>query len=202
MVQNTNSQFISINDLVIQNPNIEEYEYHEFDENEYDEYDSPSPIKDECDNIIFREYERIGDNFMATSNFFKMDNDLNLINTNDCSEELIFSVENNSYYKINIKLDSNLSFENKQFVDVYLFKDMFLESNEHKFSKQELILRLSLNNIELDPKFIKDLYTDIYHKIFIKNNNISYKQTMTKKYLFAITNREIQSPQQLIIENY
>lgn len=181
MVFNT-SKVQSFNDLLkeIENESIENLD-------NYDEDLSPSPVKDVDEHIILREYIRNGDNFHADEKFYKLDMDsLSLINLNDCDDTMYYSKENNSYFSIESCVDSNIEFENKKYMDIYIFKDMFLDVDELKISKQDLIIRLSLNNIELDPKFIKDLYLDIYHKIHIKDSPFKYNQTMNKRYLFPV----------------
>ncbi len=197
MVFNT-SKVQSFDELLnqIENESINNY----FDD--YEEDNSPSPVKDIDDHIILREYIRKGDNFEANEKFYKLDMETqDLINLNDCDDTLHYSDESNSYFYIESCFDSNFEFENKKFVDVYIFKDMFLDTNEYKISKQELIIRLSLNNIELEPKFIKDLYLDIYYKIHIKDSPLNYNQSMSKKYLFPVNMHILSTPQQLLLEH-
>lgn len=177
---------------------------------DYEEDASPSPVKDVDDHLIFREFIRKGDNFEAYEKFYKMNMEtFDLVNINDCEDKIFFSKENNSFfYKESCFIQNSdsknqefdLQYENKKFLDIYIFKDMFLDSNELKISKQDLIIRLSLNNIELEPKFIKDLYLDIYHKIHIKDSPLLNQQTMNKKYLFPVNIYEVSSPDQISLE--
>ncbi len=177
----------------------------------YDEDESPSPVKDMNDHILLREYEKKGDNFEAKDNYYKMDMEtFDLVNINDSEDTIFYLQDNNSYFYKESCIISNLEqseeinhmieLENKKFLDIYIFKNMFLDADEYKISKQDLIIRLALNNIELETKFIKDLYLDIYYQIHIKDSILEEKQYMSKKYFFPINMHILATPQQLILE--
>ncbi len=167
---------------------------------------TPSPVKKIESNTLFREYSKTkeGRFFEATDKYYVLDEENHnvLMEVDDERNKIYFCQKEQSYYIKHRKTEKNVTYDEKEYIDLYLIKDICLDEQTIKISKQELLLKFSLNNIEIDEKLLKDLYLDTYH--FIKNQDDCFIQKhlrLNKKYIFATYSQHLPTPHQQILEN-
>ncbi len=173
--------------------------YNDLNDNniEYEDYDedSPiSPIKTVEKEKVLREFKREGDSFIAIDHFYHMNNDLSLGDIQNENDLLKFCEEKRLYYKDISVISDNIESTEKEYYDIFIFNDLQFDFHDVKFSKQELILKLSLLDIELDNKLIKDLYCDTYYKFKPYEHINDIHLNINKKYLFLINYNQLFSP--------
>ena len=197
-------------------------------DDEFDDYEiesPPSPIKNITTDVIFREYIKEGEYFKALDNFYDILNneeeyDYNYIcnhsgiKSENLTEDsfilcpskksenkIYYNKEKKSYYILHRKFEetTGLFYNEKEYIDLYIIKDISLDENTLQISKQELILKMSLQNIEFDEKFIKDLYLDTYYYLTQDEHFVQQSIKMKKKYIFATFSHQLPNPQQISI---
>jgi len=115
--------------------------------------------------------------------------------------KIYYNKEKKSYYILHRKFEetTGLFYNEKEYIDLYIIKDISLDENTLQISKQELILKMSLQNIEFDEKFIKDLYLDTYYYLTQDEHFVQQSIKMKKKYIFATFSHQLPNPQQISI---
>ncbi len=167
---------------------------------------TPSPVKKIDSNTVFREYYKTGEGgnfFEATDKYYVLDEENHnvLMEVDDERNKIYFCQKEQSYYLIHRKMNQNVVYDEREYIDLYIIKDIFLNEQTTKISKQELLLKFSLNNIEIDEKLLKDLYLNTYH--FIKNQDNCFIQKhlrLNKRYIFATYSQQLPTPHQQIYE--
>lgn len=161
------------------------------------ELDAPlSPQKNIHSDILLREFVREGDNFKAVDTYYRTEEKDSFVDINHSSHKLQYSTEKSCYYISYPLFDeyNDIQYECKEYIDLYIINDLVLDIHDVQITKQQLLLKMSMNDIELDEKFVKDLYLDTYYTIQEKDYD-EEKKKMNKKYIFAINHPQLSSPQ-------
>jgi hypothetical protein len=169
------------------------------DENEIiSEISTPSPVKKIDANIQFREYRREGSLFVATDDYYGL-GDSEMVFEKLNGGKIYFCPKVGSYYE----MKRNGEYDVKEYLDLYVIHDIVLDEATEKISKQELILKMSLNQVEFEDKFIRDLYLDTYHFVYQakEEDSLFMKEhlRMEKRYIFAVQSTQFPNPQQISI---
>jgi hypothetical protein len=154
-------------------------------------------------NIIFREFNKIKDKYIATNKFyisFKTNSnnyefkevDINLQPIKNFTK-IIYNNNNNLYYIVN---NSLININNNDYIDLVLIKNISFTINDINIEKNDLLKRFIENDLNIDEKIIEDLY---YNKDFSKKiklnipkNHYSFEnKNFSKKYLFKINSIEL-----------
>lgn len=171
------------------------------DENEIiSEISTPSPVKKINTDIQFREYRREGSLFVATDVYYGLgDSGMVFEKLNGIKSKIYFCPKVGSYYEIK----RNGEYDIKEYLDLYVIHDIVLDEGTEKISKQELILKMSLNQIEFEDKFIQDLYLDTYHFVYQPKEEDSFFMKehlrMEKRYIFAVQSTQFSNSHQISI---
>ncbi len=170
---------------------------------DYENYDeSPtSPIKKVEKDKVLREFKRVGDSFIALDNFYHMNKDLSLGDIKYESDLFKFCENKRLYYQDVLKINDSIEFIDKEYYDIFIINDIQFDFHDVKFSKQELIIKLCLLNVELDNKLIQDLYCDTYYHFKPHEKLPDLIQNINKKYLFLVNYNELSSPISQTISN-
>jgi hypothetical protein len=145
------------------------------------------------ENIIFREFNKIKDKYIATNNFYISceddDNkcdfknvDINLLSKNN-RKKIFYSGDNNLYYTID-------TIEKKEYINLILISNISFSMNDIYINKDDLLKKFINNNYDIDENILEDIY---YDKSFSKKIklDIPYNDNTLKKYLFKINSNEI-----------
>ncbi len=165
---------------------------------ECDDYESDAPLspqKNIQSDILLREFVREGDNFKAVDTYYRTEEKDSFVDINHSSIKLQYSTENNCYFISYPIFDDNnyLQYECKEYIDLYIIHDLILDIHDVQITKQQLLFKMSMKDIEMDEKLIKDLYLDTYYTI--KDKKIQEEKKMNKKYIFAIRHPQLSAPQ-------
>ncbi len=165
---------------------------------ECDDYESDAPLspqKNIQSDILLREFVREGDNFKAVDTYYRTEEKDSFVDINQSSIKLQYSTENNCYFISYPIFDDNnyLQYECKEYIDLYIIHDLILDIHDVQITKQQLLFKMSMKDIEMDEKLIKDLYLDTYYTI--KDKEIQEEKKMNKKYIFAIRHPQLSAPQ-------
>jgi hypothetical protein len=151
--------------------------------------------KNQIKNYIFREFEKNDDIFIATQNFYLLENDNNNIlsfnNITNLNQEKIipYLEDDNIFVSIN-----NKNYD-KKYIDLILLTKISFTLDDININKSELIKKILENDISIDEKLFEDLY---YNEQFSKKINIELPKQynnkkiilediqLNKKYLFKI----------------
>ena len=168
------------------------------DENEIiSEISTPSPVKKIATDIQFREYNREGNIFVATDIYYHLGDSEMVLEKKD--GKISFCPNVGAYYE----MKRNGEYDEKEYLDLYVIQDIVLDETTEKISKQELILKMSLNQVEFEDKFIQDLYLDTYHFVYQpkEEDSLFTKEhlRMKKKYIFAVESHHVPNPHHLSI---
>ena len=137
-------------------------------------------------NIIFREFEKKDDKFIAMNKFFI---------SNECDEGLIeFSGYNLTETFIQYSKNNNIYINNKTYIDLVIISNISFSLDETNINNYELINKFIENNSIIEDKIFEDLY---FNKDFSKKINIELPEKygkqiiledvdIHKKYLFKI----------------
>ena len=137
-------------------------------------------------NIIFREFEKKDDKFIAMNKFFisnEIEGGLIEFKGHNINEKLIQYSKNN-----------NIFINNKTYVDLIIVSNISFSIDETNINKYELIHKFIENNSVIEDKIFEDLY---FNKEFSKKINIELPKKygkenildnikINKKYLFKI----------------
>lgn len=172
-----------------------------FDYEDYESDSPPSPVikNKEEERFVYREYERDGnDHFHATPRFYMLkdgafESSIDFYQNDDFhqKEQIIYCPEKDSYYISyhSIYNENDIEVKEKEFIDLYPILDCSFSLNHHILSKHDILQQYIVENKEIYPKLLKDLYENTYYAIYnpklsIQNENM--KQKMKKKYIFKI----------------
>jgi hypothetical protein len=143
-------------------------------------------------NVIFREFKKEDDLFIATDIFYvseEIENGVfgfNVIDSNS-NKILPYSQNNNIYISINN--------DNKYYIDLIILSNISLSLDDIKINKAQLIHKILENHNIIDEKLFEDLY---FNEDFSKKINLEIPQKynnkkiiledidVSKKYLFKI----------------
>lgn len=155
----------------------------------YDEYSSQlSPSVSKKNNLLFREYKKEGQHFIATQQYYSYEPEKNefidFFNQKNDEMKIYFCPIQKVYYSLNEE-------EEREYIDLYVIQKINFTQQDFKLTRQEIMMKMSLHDVEIDEKFIKDLYFDISYK-FQQTEN----KKMQKRYLFSYHSQSIASPQQ------
>jgi hypothetical protein len=158
------------------------------------------------DNIkynIFREFQKKGDNFIATNRFYISDEDENgnyiFTNTKDyhSNNEKIIPYNKDIFI---LKNNKNLS---EKYLDLVLLSNIILSLEDVYINCSQLIKNILSSGMNLDDKLSEDLFKDLFKDLYfnekfskkinielpVKYNNkkvILEDMDIEKKYLFKI----------------
>lgn len=136
-------------------------------------------------NIIFREYEKKNDKFIATNNFYISEevgdgklqfNNFNISNYfNKKNQKIVPYNENNIYVLVNNKsnIENNNSF--KKYIDLMLISNISFSLEDININKSEIIKKILESDDFVDEKILEDLY---FNENFSKKINLE----LPKKY--------------------
>lgn len=162
------------------------------------EISTPSPVKNVSLHIQFREYKRNGSIFTAKDTYYQLKEE-KVFEEIGNKNKIYFCPKVGAYYE----MKRNGEYDEKEYLDLYIIQDIVLDENTQKISKQELIIRMSMNQIEFEDRFIQDLYLDKYHFVYQpkEEDSLFTKEhlRMKKKYIFAVISHHIPNSQQISI---
>jgi hypothetical protein len=171
---------------------------------DYEDYEidsPPSPIikNKEEEKYVYREFERDeNDIFHATSRFYFLHHGAfessHISHQNEDfyqKEKITYCLEKDSYYISyhSIYYDNDIEIKEKEFIDLYPIVDCSFSIEHHMLSKHDILHQFVIENKEIYPKLLKDLYKNTYYSIYnpqMKIDNEESKQYMRKKYIFKI----------------
>ncbi len=184
-------------DKLFNSTDLHSYLLH-LEDTECDDYESDAPLspqKNIQSDILLREFVREGDNFKAVDTYYRTEEKDSFVDINHSSIKLQYSTENNCYFISYPIFDDNnyLQYECKEYIDLYIIHDLILDIHDVQITKQQLLFKMSMKDIEMDEKLIKDLYLDTYYTI--KDKKIQEEKKMNKKYIFAIRHPQLSAPQ-------
>jgi hypothetical protein len=207
-------------DKLFNSTDLHSYLLH-LEDTECDDYESDAPLspqKNIQSDILLREFVREGDKFKAVDNYYRTEEKDSFVDINHSafvgssrelpesnmlsskkdnlsSIKLQYSTENNCYFISYPIFDDNnyLQYECKEYIDLYIIHDLILDIHDVQITKQQLLFKMSMKDIEMDEKLIKDLYLDTYYTI--KDKEIQEEKKMKKKYIFAIRQPQLSAPQ-------
>lgn len=143
-------------------------------------------------NVIFREFKKEDDVFIATDIFYvseEIDNGMlgfNVIDSN--SNRILPYLQNNNIY---VSINNDI----KQYIDLIVISNISLSLDDIKINKSQLIHKILENHNIIDEKLFEDLY---FNEDFSKKINLEIPQKynnkkiiledidISKKYLFKI----------------
>ena len=130
-------------------------------------------------NIIFREFNKIKDKYIATNNFYISceddDNkydfknvDINLLSKNN-KKNIFYSGNNNLYYTFD-------NIEKKDYINLILISNISFSINDIYINKDNLLKKIMNNNYDIDENVLEDIYYDksfskkikLYNSLFFK----------------------------------
>ena len=132
-------------------------------------------------NIIFRQFEKKKDKFIATNNFYMSEEvddgklEFNSFNTsnyfNKSNEKIIPYNENNVYLLVNNKNNNSL----KKYIDLTVISNISFSLEDININKSDIIKRMVESDVIIDEKLLEDLY---FNQDFSKKINLE----LPKKY--------------------
>lgn len=169
------------------------------DENEIiSEISTPSPVKKINADVQFREYRREGSLFVAMDVYYGLgDSEMVFEKLNGDNSKIYFCPKVGTYYEVK----RNGEYDVKEYLDLYVIHDIVLDENTEKISKQELILKMSMQQVDFEDKFIQDLYLDTYHFVYQpkEEDSLFMKEhlRMQKRYIFAVESTHVPNSHQI-----
>ena len=162
--------------------------------------DISSLLTDVQQNIIYREYKKEGDIFIANNDFY-----ISTINEHkktsyrniNSKTNLIQEIQDNifEYNGDRVYTDTN-SYIDKRIINLLVINDIEFNIDETNINKQELFKKYIENEKQINDLLLEDIY---FNEEFSNKINISiplsYKNiddTIEKKYLFKINLNELQ----------
>ena len=162
--------------------------------------DISSLLTDVQQNIIYREYKKEGDIFIANNDFY-----ISTINEHkkvsyrniNIKTNLIQEIQDNvfEYNGDRVYTDMN-SYIDKRIINLLVINDVEFNIDETNINKQELFKKYIENEKQINDLLLEDIY---FNEEFSNKINISlplsYKNiddTIEKKYLFKINLNELQ----------
>jgi hypothetical protein len=149
-------------------------------------------------NIIFREYKKNDDVFIASKDFYTVSTEDNRL----CFQQLqssncINEVDNQLYeFKGERVYNEISSYIEKKYIHLCVIQDIEFSMEDLHINKQELFKRFIENDIEINQELLEDIY---YNQDFSKKINIDLQKvskqiedTIEKRYLFRINLKELQ----------
>ena len=149
-------------------------------------------------NIIFREYKKNGDVFIASKDFYTVSTEDNRL----CFQQLqssncINEVDNQLYEFKGERIYNEISsYIEKKYIHLCVIQDIEFSMEDLHINKQELFKRFIENDIEINQELLEDIY---YNQDFSKKINIDLQKvskqiedTIEKHYLFRINLKELQ----------
>jgi hypothetical protein len=149
-------------------------------------------------NIIFREYKKNGDVFIASKNFYT----LSMVENRLCFQQLqssncINEVDNQLFEFKGERIYNEISsYIEKKYIHLCVIQDIEFSIEDIHINKQELFKRFIENDIEINQELLEDIY---YNQDFSKKINIDLQivskqieDTIEKRYLFKINLKELQ----------
>lgn len=132
-------------------------------------------------NIIFRQFEKKKDKFIATNNFYMSEEvddgklEFNSFNTsnyfNKSNEKIVPYNENNVYLLVNNKNNNSL----KKYIDLTVISNISFSLEDININKSDIIKRMVESDVIIDEKLLEDLY---FNQDFSKKINLE----LPKKY--------------------
>ena len=132
-------------------------------------------------NIIFRQFEKKKDKFIATNNFYMSEEvddgklEFNSFNTsnyfNKSNEKIVPYNENNVYLLINNKTNNSL----KKYIDLIVISNISFSLEDININKSDIIKKMIESDVIIDEKLLEDLY---FNEDFSKKINLE----LPKKY--------------------
>jgi hypothetical protein len=132
-------------------------------------------------NIIFRQFEKKKDKFIATNNFYMSEEvddgklEFNSFNTsnyfNKSNEKIVPYNENNVYLLINNKSNNSL----KKYIDLTVISNISFSLEDININKSDIIKKMIDSDVIIDEKLLEDLY---FNQDFSKKINLE----LPKKY--------------------
>ena len=132
-------------------------------------------------NIIFRQFEKKKDKFIATNNFYMSEEvddgklEFNSFNTsnyfNKSNEKIVPYNENNVYLLVNNKSSNSL----KKYIDLTVISNISFSLEDININKSDIIKKMVESDVIIDEKLLEDLY---FNKYFSKKINLE----LPKKY--------------------
>jgi hypothetical protein len=132
-------------------------------------------------NIIFRQFEKKKDKFIATNNFYMSEEvddgklEFNSFNTsnyfNKSNEKIVPYNENNVYLLINNKTNNSL----KKYIDLIVISNISFSLEDININKSDIIKKMIESDVIIDEKLLEDLY---FNQDFSKKINLE----LPKKY--------------------
>ena len=132
-------------------------------------------------NIIFRQFEKKKDKFIATNNFYMSEEvddgklEFNSFNTsnyfNKSNEKIIPYNENNVYLLVNNKNNNSL----KKYIDLTVISNISFSLEDININKSDIIKKMIDSDVIIDEKILEDLY---FNQDFSKKINLE----LPKKY--------------------
>lgn len=149
-------------------------------------------------NIIFREYKKNGDAFIASNHFYT----LSMENNKLCFQQLQSSncmneVDNQLYEFKGDRIYNDISsYIEKKYIHLCIIQDIEFSIEDLHINKQELFKRFIEKDIQINQELLEDIY---YNQDFSKKINIDLQKVskqiednIEKKYLFKINLKELQ----------
>ena len=162
--------------------------------------DISSLLTDVQQNIIYREYKKEGDIFIANNDFYVSNiNEHKKVSYRNINSKtnLIQEIQDNvfEYNGDRVYTDMN-SYIDKRIINLLVINDIEFNIDETNINKQELFKKYIENEKQINDLLLEDIYfnEDFSNKINI-SLPISYKNiddTIEKKYLFKINLNELQ----------
>ena len=132
-------------------------------------------------NIIFRQFEKKKDKFIAKNNFYMSEevddgklefNSFNISNYfNKSNEKIVPYNENNVYLLVNNKSNNFL----KKYIDLTVISNISFSLEDININKSDIIKKMLESDIMIDEKLLEDLY---FNEDFSKKINLE----LPKKY--------------------
>jgi hypothetical protein len=132
-------------------------------------------------NIIFRQFEKKRDKFIATNNFYMSEEvddgklEFNSFNTskyfNKSNEKIVPYNENNIYLLLNNKINNSL----KKYIDLTVISNISFSLEDININKSDIIKKMVESDDIIDEKILADLY---FNEDFSKKINLE----LPKKY--------------------
>lgn len=147
-------------------------------------------------NIIFREYEKSNEKFIATNNFYISEEiGDGKLQFNKKNEKIVPYNESDIYVLVNNKSNIKEYYSFKKYIDLILISNISFSLEDIHINKSEIIKKTLESDDYVDEKLLEDLY---YNKNFSKKINLELPKkynnqkiiledmTIKKVYLFKI----------------
>ncbi len=127
-------------------------------------------------NIIFREYEKSNDKFIATNNFYVSEEvGDGKLQFNKKNEKIVPYNESDIYVLVNNKLNMKDYDSFKKYIDLIVISNISFSLEDININKSEIIKKVLESDDCIDEKLLEDLY---FNENFSKKINLE----LPKKY--------------------